>query len=412
MDTRRILQIVLGFIVVLVVVMGAVTVYQVTREAETIIVKKVTRASDEKAEVVNPWSDKGDAAIALVKRVRVAQPAPTPTKKGAAAEEAPANVGDMLESEEFIRSKLKIASATNLGWQATWWGETQYGPSYFLVRFAFQDENITVGPAWLVDIRSQKVIPKNVLAQVVEDPQQGVNSDYYDKAQQVVSAITNHRFESKMNLAGALLLYFEQRDEVAESDTILGWTIDHDRGNLFKAYFQWVENNERTYAEFDFDFDAKALKSVNLQAAQIMRVGEEFEVDSRVSIMPGTYNPSEPRAANRWTGAARQQCQRPQHRDGCKALSMLLDQSELIETLEWLLTARANTAEDFEACKQARKCHWSPGTEENGIVRVNYSFNLGESAQTITWEVSLQKGSVEPVDRVSQLAFRAIHPRS
>lgn len=418
MDTRRILQIVLGIIIALTVVVGALTIYTLTREAEVVVVKKKKRA-EEAAVAKNPWEDQGEAAIALVTRQRVAippPPAPAPARRGQPqppAEEPPKAIGELLESEEFIREKLKIGSnAKPLGWQATWWGETKYGPSFFLVRFAFQDANITVGPAWLVDIRSLKVVPKNVLAQVVQDPTEGVKSDYYDKAAQVVSAITNHRFENKMNLAGALLLYFEQRTETSESDTILGWTIDHDRGNLFKAYFQWVEGNEPTYAEFDFDFDARALKAVNLQAAQIMRVGEEFENSSRVSIMPGQYDPSESRPQNRWLGAARQACRQPQHRDGCRALAMLYDKSELIEALEWMLTAQANTAEEFEQCKRDRKCAWSPERKGDGVFHVRYSYDLGKASQTITWEVRLSNNRVQPVDRVSELAYRAIEPRS
>ncbi len=416
MDTRRILQIVLGLIVVLVVGLGVVTIYQLTREAETIVVKRVARAAAEQVEAINPWADKGDAAIALVKRVRVVQaPAPTVPGRGrrAAGEPEPVvtTVGEVLEDESFWRDKLKIGSAKSTGWKADWWGETEYGPSFFLVRFAFQDENITIGPAWLVDIRSQKVVAKNILAEVTGDPTKGVSSDYYDKATQVVSAITNHRFENKMNLAGALLLYFEQRDETSDTDTILGWTIDHDRGKLFKAYFQWIENGERTYAEFEFDYDAKALKAINLQAAQIMRVGEDAEFESRVSIVPQQYDPSEAVAANRWLGPNRKACQTPKHRDGCRALSLLLDQSELIEALEWLLTASANTAAEFEACKDKRNCNWNPEAKEDGKYIVNYNYDLGKSKQTITWEVSLDKGVVVPVDRVSELAFRAIHPR-
>ncbi|MFU8804505.1 MAG: hypothetical protein ACNA8W_11895 [Bradymonadaceae bacterium] len=410
MDTRRILQIVLAAILTLVVVVGALMIYTLTRDADTVIVQKVVRPTDEVLARSNPWADQGDAAIALVKRVRLKSPVEAP-KRGQ-PEEEPTTVGEILENEEFVKDKLKITNAQVVGWQSTWWGETRFGPSYFLVRHSFADESILVGPTWLVDIRSQKVVAKNVLANVVSDPQQGIKSDYYDKAQQVVSAITNHRFTSEINLAGALLLYFEQTSEGEEEDTILGWTIDHERGNLFRAYFQWVEEGEQTYAEFEFDFDARALRPINLQAAQIMRVGEDFETTERVSIMPGSYDPKERVAARRWLGDTRRVCRSAQHRDGCRALAALLDQSELIESLEWLLTAQANTAEEFEECKQARKCRWNPEPTGDKTYRVNYIYNLGKSEQTITWEVVLGKDEVKPVDRVSELAYRAIHSRS
>lgn len=402
MDTRRILQIALGVIVVLVVVVGLLMIYALTREAETVIVERVERPSDEVVERRNPWADQGDAAIALVRRGRSKAVGDGPVR----------TVGELLEEEDFVKDKLKIVGAKSVGWQATWWGETQYGPSFFLVRFAFEDENIVVGPSWLVDIRTQKVVPKNVLAGVVLDPEEGVKSDYYDKAQQVVSAITNHRFNSQINLAGALLLYFEQRAEGADEDTILGWTIDHERGNLFRAFFQWVEGSEKTYAEFEFDFDARALRPVNLQAAQIMRVGEDFPTTERVSIMPASYDPKERVAARRWLGDSRRLCQEVRHRDGCRALATLLDQSELIESLEWLLTAQAKTAEEFEECKEARKCRWNPESIGEGKFRVNYIYNLGEAEHKISWEVVTGKEEIEPVDRISQLAYRAVHSRT
>jgi hypothetical protein len=410
MDTRQILQIVLGVIVALITVVGVLMIYTLTRPAETVIVERVERPVDDVVERRNPWADQGDAAIALVRRVRAKSPVEA-SRRGQ-PEEPNKTFGELLEDESFVKEKLKVGTATAKGWQATWWGETQHGPSFFLVRYVFEDENIAVGPTWLVDIRSQKVVAKNVLAAVVEDPQEGVKSDYFDKAQQVVSAMTNHRFSNRMNLAGALLLYFEKRAEGADEDTILGWTIDHERGNLFRAYFQWSEGKARTYAEFEFDFDARALRPVNLQAAQIMRVGEDFPSTERVSIMPGSYDPKERVAARRWLGGARQVCQSPQHRDNCRAMATLLDQSELVEALEWLLTAQAKTAEEFEECKEARRCRWHAENLGEGKYRVNYHYKLDETEQTISWEVLLGKESIEPVDRVSQLAYRAIHTRS
>ncbi|RVU48916.1 hypothetical protein EA187_05675 [Lujinxingia sediminis] len=406
MDTRTILQIVLGVVIALILVVGGLMVVALTGDAETVIVEQAVAEQREVRERKNPWADQGEAAIALVQRSRVKGVEP-----GEDGEEVADTVGKLVASDSFVKEKLKITGAEPAGWQAQWWGETKFGPSFFLVRYAFQDANIRIGPAWLVDLKTQKVVPKNVLAQVASDPEKGEGSKYYDKAAQVVSAMTNHRFPAGINLGGALLLYFDQRESSGEGDTVLGWTIDHDRDNLFRAYFQWTEGGEQTYAEFEFDFDKRALRAVNLQAAQIMRVGEEFEPTDRVSIMPGTYDPKQRVASNRWLGPARTQCGQPRHRDGCKALATLLDQSDLIETLEWMLTAQADTAEAFETCKEERKCRWMPEVRGEGVYRIKYVYNLDGNEQTIAWDVNLRKDEVDAADRVSQLSQRAVNPR-
>ncbi len=373
----------------------------------------------------------------LVKRHTVAQ-----DDDGKADDDAqPQRIADIVKDKKFVHDKLKLTSAKPVGWDATWWGETKFGPQYYLVRYAFKDAHIMVGPSWLVDLKAQKVVAKNVLAKVVDDPKKGVESEYYDKRQQVVSAITNHRFDSGVTLGGALLLYFSERAKKSDNDTILGWTIEHDRGNKFNAWFQWVEEGEPTYAEFKFDYDCKALKSVNLQAADIMRAGEKFKHTEAVDIMPRTYDAK----AHKWLGPARRACHARRNRSRCKALASVLNEEELVETLEWLLTARANTPEDFEVCKKQHNCRFIPQKKDGNTYRVLYVFNLdkkgefdrrhpdgkwackyslkakqmkkkdknwGSKGQCVAWDVNVKTGKITPVDHTSTLAYRAIHPRS
>ncbi len=409
METRTILQIVLGVIIVSIVGLGSFIVYELTREAETVVVQEVVDA--EKEERINPWSQRGDSAIALVKAQMVEPPLFPDKEEDKKKDEEPqkVNVGEVLENREFVKKIMKI-SAEPSGWEAIWWDETPFGPHFFLVRYSLEQGAIEVGPEWIVDLKNTKVAPKNLPAQVAEHPKKGMDSKYYGKEQQVVSAIGSHRFDSKMTLAGALLLYFEQRSGSSDEDTIVGWTIDHERGNLFKAYFQWVEAGEPIYAEFEFDYDRKALKAVNLQAANIMKVGEEFE-KQRVSIMPTSYNPNASRRSQRWTGAARKQCRKRQHRDRCAALAAVLSQKEIIESLEWMLTAQANTADEFETCKQERRCGWVPQQKDKNVFNVKYNYKLRDTEKTVSWDINTKSGEVTPRDRVSKLAFSVIRAR-
>lgn len=426
MDTRLILQIALGVIVALILVIGGMILYEVTRDAETEVIERVVEEDDEDEQRENPWasSKNREAAIELVK------------KQSVEGDDDERSVAEVLEDEEFVDEQLALGDVEQNGWESTWWGETKYGPSYYLVRFQYEDASITVGPAWLVDLKEQKVVPKNVLAQVAESPEEGTESEYYDRSDQVVGAITNHRFESGINLGGALLLYFSERADDSGDDTILGWTIDHDRGNRFDAYFQWVEDGEPSYAEFRFDYDRKALKADNLQAADIMRTGEEFDrADDRVDVHPTDYDADD----ERWVGGP---CKDKPTRDGCVALTTIFAQQELIESLEWLLTAQAKTNEQFDECKEKGNCRFIPQSRDDESFRILYIFNLerdeefdpgspdpkwacehsldaddedsedfASRGECVAWDVNPDSGDIEPVGQMSKLAYRAVRPR-
>ncbi len=423
METRLILQIVLGVIIALVVVMGGLMIYALTRQADTVIVQELVDEETLERERRNPWADQGDAAIALVQRSRV---------RGDAGVEVEGNltVGRLMEEETFLRETMKIETGEVAGWEAQWWGETRHGPSFYLVRYAIQDEEVTIGPAWLVDLQTQKVVPKNVPAQVASRPQEGTQSKYYDQDRQVISAMTSHRFSSQINLGGAMLRYFQEMGQRGDDDRVLGWTVDHDREELFQVYFQWTEDGTPTYAHFEFDFDQRALRGANLQAHEIMRVGEEVEPLERVSIMAQSYDPTERIAANRWQGATRAACRRANLRDQCRAMATILDHNELIETLEWVLTEDSDSAEKFQECQARREdgppvCRWhaervraedgeeaSEAVQAGQVYRVRYLYQIGDGEeQSIGWKVNLRSERVEPLDGFSELAYRAVRPR-
>lgn len=418
METRTILQIILATIFLLILGLGGYIAFKFTRKAGTVIVTEVIKDEGEKKEKINPWATKGATAIELVQRVAVNAPAeasPEDKDKKKDVKDAPleqTTIGALLQRESFWHNTLKMPRESKPEWTVDWWGGTKYGPSFYMVRFAFKDAYITVGPSWLVDLKEAKIVPKNVLARVVMNPVKAVEDTYYDKNRQVVSALVSHRFESGLNLGGALLMYFEQREESAEGDKILGWTIEHDRAQLFKAYFQWIEAGEPTYAEFEFDYDQKALKPANLQAASVMRIGEEFEKRERADIDPSSYDAEAKQEDKRWVGPTRKACQTPKLRDQCKALGSMLDQREVVEALEWLLTAQADSPDDFEACKRAQKCKWTSKPAREGVYLVSYVFNIdGKKENSVSWEVALKDGQISPIDRRSTASWRAIYPR-
>ena len=421
METRTILQIILGSIFLLILGLGGYIIYTFTKKAEVITVTRVLKQTSEEVEEKNPWEDKGAAAIEVVKRQQVVPPPEDPksgdAKKGDDEQgQETITFAQLLERESFIQQHLKLPKGSKPEWSAQWWGQTEHGPSYFLVRFGAKDANITVGPEWLVNLKGPKIVPKNVLARVVQRPVKGKEDPYYDKHQQVVSALASHRFESELNLGGALLMYFEQRESSSEKDEILGWTIEHDRGPLFKAYFQWIESGDPTYAEFEFDYDKKALKASNLQAANIMRIGEDFEKTDRAKISPDSYD-ARAKKGKRWKGGARDACRSRKMRSKCRSLATMLQQDKVVEALAWMLTAQVESADSFEACKRARKCSWKSNAIEGtpGAYTVSYVYDLtkedDEDAKSVSWELNLKDGKIKPIDKLAQASWKAVYPR-
>lgn len=447
MDSRLALQITLGVLVALIVVVGGLITYELTRDAETQVVETVVEAKTDNKVKPNPWASEANrqAAIKLVKRQKVKLEESDDAKKKPATkdgeEEAPTRVEDLMGDKEFVEKKLKLNNVEPVGWKAQWWGDTKFGPQFYLVKYEFKDAYIGVGPTWLVDLKTQKIMPKNVLANVALDPGNGVKSGYYDKAAQVVSAITNHRFESGVNLGGALLLYFAENVEKTEEDTILGWTIVHDRGNKFDAYFQWTENGESTYAEFVFDYDRKALRSVNLQAADIMRAGEAVTHTESVNIMPQSYDA----AKREWVGPAKKASKRRSTRARFKALANVLNEEELVESFQWLLTGQGTKPEDFDRCREKHNCRFIPQKKDKNTYRVLYIFNVdreksfnpkerdsewvcqyslnvdekakkekgwASKSRCVAWDVDTKTDTITPIGHTSTLAYRAIHPRT
>ena len=235
METRQILQIILAVIILSILGLGIFIFLSFGPRASTTVVNQVI--VDNVEEEVNPYESQGPTAVELVKVMTAMVPANLSDEEKKAAKKGKKDGDDdvpmekvpiakLLEREDFIKNTLKLGDYEKLGWKVQWWGVTEFGEWFYLVTYAFKDAHITVGPSWLVDLKAAKVVPKNVLARVVMNPKEAVSDDYYDKHKQVVSALASHRFESGLTLSGALLLHFENREESAKGDSILGWTIE------------------------------------------------------------------------------------------------------------------------------------------------------------------------------------------
>jgi hypothetical protein len=405
METRRILQIVLGLVVASVVLLGGIIVWELTRQPAVVYEEVAQESEPVDTEDRNRWEGRGDEAIALVKQTAVDGldgPARKQLERDAGDDDSP-TIEAVTGDADFVRKSLNLKPELDSSWRAEWWAETKYGDSYYRVMRTFEDGAVAVGPTWVVDLKSGEVEPMNVTAKMATSPKEARDSDYYDADERVVSALTRHTFQQGLTLAGALLIYFDRR--AGESaDTVRGWTIQHQRGPRFKAFFQWSEGEETNYAQFEFDYQERALRAVNLQATNVMQVGESFRDVEPVDIRPASYDPSGRETASRWKGRAREMYGDPENRPPLQALDAVLRVDARIDSIEWLMTAQAKTAEQFAACKDDKRCRWIPRPTDDHV-EVTYEYDLGEEAGSIVWHVT-SDDEVEPASRVSRLAHR------
>lgn len=411
MHTRDILKIALGFVGFLILVVGGLLMYELFFWQQTTIVEQqIQEESSVETVDQNKWEDRGNEAIEIVKSKKVTGLDDEDAERLGSASPT---LDKVLGDEQFREETLNYHGAEPAGWEATWWGETKHGDHFYRVRFALKTGAVTVGPSWVVDLKAKEAKAKNLTARVAENPEDGRNSEYYGKAQQVISALTSHTFESGVTLGATLIFNFTRRTKDDAKNDIVGWTIQHDRNSLFTAYFQWEEDDRPTYAEFRFDYENRKLRAVNLHAGNIMEVGETFDDTTAVNILPKSYDPTGDRPEDRWTGAAGEQYQDPDNRPRFEALEAILSRSDLIDGIEWLLTAEVEEANVFAACKEAKRCRWIPEKVEGKTYRVTYTYNLeSQPKKSISWKVDLDSGDIEPEGRVSQLAYRVLHPRS
>jgi hypothetical protein len=409
METRNILKIALGVVGGSIVIVGGLLVYELFFWTSTTVVEQQIETGSPVEQVdKNEWEGRGDDAISVTKAKRVQGL----DDVDSSFETENPTLDVVLGKESFRKDVLNYPAAQPVGWQAEWWGETKYGDHFYRVRYGLKHGAVTVGPSWVVNLKTDEARPKNLSARVAQHPREGRESEYYGKDQQVISAITSHTFESGVTLGGTLLLYFTRRTDQDDSNDILGWTIEHDRDARFDAYFQWKEGDRTTYAAFQFDYEDRALKASNLHAGEIMEVGEGFSDETAVNILPQMYDASGDQPEDRWTGKAADQYAQPKFRDKFQALGAILSRSDLIDGIEWLLTSEVDDPAAFESCKKDKRCRWIPEHLEGDTYKVIYQYKLeGQQEKTIAWKVDLESDSIDPVDRVSQLAYRVLHPR-
>jgi hypothetical protein len=437
MSKRQILYIVLSFILTtLLLLVIAVAVVLLQKPKVQIVWTQAQQQAVEQKRKKGKWEGKEAVAIKHVQALQVPKPeAEDDDKKRKRRDEPPemTSLGELAQGG-FFEQTFQTQALPALGWEARYLRD-----AYYFVSYERSDGLVNVGPVWLVDVGSGKVMPKNAMAQAALFPSEAKPADHFERERQVVGAVSNHTFPSGINLGGVMLIHFSRlqkqsaapqdapkdapkdaapKEAPKPQDSLIGWTILHDYGDTYRAYFQWIEGGEPTYADFEFDYANKRLRARNLQASNLMGLGQSFEATERVGIMPSSYNPDATEAADRWTGNFRKACATTEYKAQCKATDQLLQDKAMIAAVEWLLTFKAESIEEFNLCKQPQegappRCSFAPTQLGENLYSIKYNYDLKSTGKgEIAWEIDLKKGVIIPRNPLAELAFRAVHTRT
>lgn len=155
-------------------------------------------------------------------------------------------------------------------------------------------------------------MPRNDLARLFQLSPDKPNQtdDFRQDLVKVVKLLSNHQFDSGMQLGSFLLQNFVSRNQACrdaqkrklqdaaarpitcDNDRIIGWTVNHllddDNGREYLAYFQWIENNRILTARWQVvlkkntssDGDSKtppfSFRPAGLLALDLMKEAESY----------------------------------------------------------------------------------------------------------------------------------------
>ena len=360
------------------------------------------------------WAFKEDQAIELVKMFRVVTHPD--------AEENKEETVEQLIRRGFLQEQEKMKFLVPDDWLANHLKPNQ---PYYEVRFKFKDNLVEVGPVWVVDLETKHVIAINEWAKKIQHVKRVKNNLYLGRLDEVTQAIVNHKFESGIKLGTLLQLHFFKKMEKNPNNKLIGWTIVHEREEIYHAYFQWQEKGNKTYAEWLFDLKNRKLTPMGILARDFMAEGVDFNAKDMPNILPKNYNPETKDIKKRWINDDKKYCK--DNKNECRAKVKILEQQDLMEAVGWFLTTKASNEqflickktkgciwtedkqrdtfnEQFMKCKQNNKCAWNAEKQE-GVFIVFYSFQLDPKAppENIEWSVDLNTGKINPLKSVTAL---------
>lgn len=334
----------------------------------------------------DPYDDLGEQAIAKVRAVAV-QGTDGPTTIGA-------RIGDGA-----LTTRVEALARPGVS-DGEWRAKRLQEHTVYQVDFVHTFHSVEFGPTWYVQMDaegpapegSSGVVPVNGLAKHLHAPDLDEGLRYLNRADEVLQALTEHRFRGGTRLGSALLVFFAGRADETER-RIIGWHVvpeatDPGEELLYRAFFQWEEGGVIQDAWWEVNLLNRDFRARDLQANEIMAMGESVAASDVVDIRPRTMDLSEPPSRER----------DPRRR----ALRHLLANDRLVEAVGTLLGFRARNVE-------LEYVGWEPQvTAERHVYDLACIFKEGDDEVRVTWRVDANSGETTPTSDIAVTAQLAL----
>ncbi|MFT6629036.1 MAG: hypothetical protein ACJA1R_002310, partial [Flavobacteriales bacterium] len=297
-----------------------------------------------------------------------------------------------------LESRVELFSRTDIepvGWSA----RRTVSPSVYAVRYAYRLHAVEFGPTWYVQLDerglapegSGGVVPSNALSEHLHRASLDDELRPLNRSDEVLEALTEHRFEQGTRLGAALLIHFRGGESAFQVDDMLGWLVVPERTDdvlAYRAYFQWREDGAVQDAWWEVNLTSREFQPGDIQANRITAQGAELGTQELVAIRPRTLD----------LDIAPADESNPRRR----ALRWVLADERRVEAVRALLTYRGLTNELQYDGWQLRV------TDERNVFDVACRFREGDDEQRVSWRVSSLTGEATPTSDLAQMAELAL----
>ncbi len=388
MRNQKLMKIILaamaGMIVLLLIVLF-VSIRQKAKDRQAALdawaAQQEAAAEARHVEPPDPYSGRDDDAIAAVRGRSVTQ-----------TDGSQATVGARVAAAA-LRERVDLFESARIE-EGVWVARRIEAQTVYEVVYRFGFGAVDFGPRWFVQLDpagprpdgSGGVVATNALARQLEAADIDEGLRYLNRADEVLVALTEHRFEGGSRLGSALLVFFRGRGEAEETRRVVGWLVvpeqaDPEQDLMYRAYFQWEEDGTLQDAWWEVNLTNRDFRARDLQANEIMALGATAAAEDIVEIKPRTLDLS-----------IRPQDE-PQPRR--RALRHLLADERLVEAVGTLLSFRARAT-------VLEHVGWELNvTDERHVYDVAYRFSEGDSEQRVTWRVDASTGVATPTSDIA-----------
>lgn len=395
MRQRTQLKLAAGLLTVVILMLGvllAVVLAGRQNSRDALLASLGTQATAVAAQAVpaDPYAAREADAVAQVGR-RIVNPEGTPQ-----------TILGRVDSG-FLSQNLHIFQELGVS-SGAWIGRRIQNTTVYEVRYLLTYHGLDFGPRWLVQLDpdgrrpdgSEGVLATNAFARVLETPDPTELWRFMNRTEEVLTALTEHRFDSGLRLAASLLIYFQGRiDEQSELD-VIGWAIfpediDPQGEMVYRSVFQWREGDrvEDAIWQVSYQGGQPTFRPRDRRADEIMALGAQTQATDVLDIRP---------VSMREAGDPRTE------RDDCRrALRFLLADTRIIEAVGAVLAHRARTTS-----LEYLNWHVDRLADDAARCTVEYKYSEAGVQQAVAWQIAHATGDRYPVDEIARVAERAV----